>query len=340
MKKIKKILLVGAFSSDPAVYTYATSFYKAFKKLGYEVEKFNPRKLFTSKRFIRFKKTNDFLCNVFLYRKVVQFQPDLIFFIKSENIFPATLRRIKSRFDTFIANFYPDNPFVFWNGNSNSNILLSLPVFDCFLIWSRMLMPVLESAGCKNVYYFPFAYDSDLFKLFDEFIKKDCFCDVCFAGTWDKEREIYLTKLCEKMTNLDLGIWGNMWSENLPKNSVLRNKLKGKAIYPPELINIFKNSKIVLNFIRKQNMTSHNMRTFEVPASGAFLLSERTQEQAEFLFIEGESIECFDGIDELAEKIEFYLDNEFKRLEIINKSKQVVIDFTLEKALENFLKRI
>ena len=340
MKKIKKILLVGAFSSDPHVYTYATSFYKTFKKLGYEVEKFNYRKLFTNKCLVRLKKINDFLCNVFLQRKVVQFQPDLIFCIKAENIFPATLKKIKNKFNTFIVNFYPDNPFVFWNGNSNSNVLLSFPIFDCFLIWSKMLMPILETAGCKNVYYFPFAYDSDLFKDLDEFINKDCFCDVCFVGTWDKEREIYLTKLCEKMSNLDLGIWGNMWSENLPKKSILQKRLKGTAVYPPELTNIFKNSKIVLNFIRKQNMTSHNMRTFEVPASGAFLLTERTIEQSHVLFTEGESIECFDGVDELSEKIEFYLDDEFKRLEVINKSKQIVIDFTLEKVLENFLKRI
>lgn len=63
----------------------------------------------------------------------------------------------------YIVNFYPDNPFVFWNGNSNKNILNSLPYYDCFLIWSKLLIPILKTVGAKDVYYLPFAYDNDIY---------------------------------------------------------------------------------------------------------------------------------------------------------------------------------
>ena len=249
---------------------------------------------------------------------------------------------MKKRHPAVAGNFYPDNPFVFWNGNSNSDVLNSLPLYDCFLIWSKMLMPLLKTAGCKNVYYFPFAYDKDLLEQEIDNLDKKYENEVCFAGTWESEREKWLTQLCEKLPNLKLAIWGNMWHENLSQNSNLRKFFKGKAIYTKEMVKAFRGSKIVLNFIRKQNLTSHNMKTFEIPASGAFMLTQRTEEQANFLFKENENIECFDSIDELIDKIKIYLINDKLRKSIAEKSFENVqkyrMDIVLKDFMENFTK--
>jgi spore maturation protein CgeB len=238
-----------------------------------------------------------------------------------------------------LVNFYPDNPFVFWNGNSNTNVLRALPFYDYFLIWSEYLMPVLESAGCKQAYYFPFACDQDLFSVNDVDIEKHG-GDVCFVGTWDAQREDWLTKLCNRMPDLDLAIFGNLWYEYVPKNSVLRKFLKGKAVYNQNMINIFRKTKIVLNFIRIQNFGAHNMRTMEVPASKAFLLTQRTEEQAEFLFKEGESIACFADIDELVSKIKFYLKHKEEREKITQRGFEQVQHYTMYKVLKRFLKNV
>ena len=338
MKIIKKILVVGKFSVDPDIYTYADSFYKTFKELGYCVKTFDNKK-----KFLFF--SNNFFINIALLIKVLKFKPDLIFLVKSENIFFKTIRILKNKlkilkFKNLIVNFYPDNPFVFWNGNSNSNILRSFPLYDCFLIWSRILIPVLRSAGCKNVYYFPFAYDQDLFskdiKITEEERKKYS-SDVCFVGTWDNEREELLTELCSCLPNLNLKIWGNMWNEKLPQNSILRKKIQNKAIYKERMIKVFRLSKIVLNFIRKQNITSHNMKTFEIPASGAFMLAERTNEQANYLFKEGESIACFNGINELVKKIRFYLQLNDLRKKIMENGIKQAEQFPMKIILKNFM---
>lgn len=329
---IKKVLVVGFFHSDPKVYTYSHSFYKSFKKLGYKTCFFNCKK---TKSFF-----DSYSLNSSLLKAVAQFNPDLIFFVKSNNIFYKTIRKIKDLFGCHIVNFYPDNPFVFWNGNSNSNILKSLPLYDCFLIWSKMLMPILKTAGSKNLYYFPFGFDTDLFSkelTIDDVDKEKYESDVCFIGTWDEQREEWLTNICEQIPYLNLAIWGNLWQEKLSYNSILRTKLKGKAVYLNEMRKAFDCSKIVLNFIREQNSTSHNMRTLEVLANGSFLLTQRTFEQAIYLFKEGQHLDCFDSIEELKEKINFYLNNEDVRKSIAEEGKIESQKFELKILLEKFM---
>ncbi len=352
MRKIKQILVVGEFNSDSKIYTYATSFYKAFKKLGYETFQFNCKqnylKLFGNTHYHlpgALQKFNNYLINHLLIKKVKTINPDLIFFLKAENIYSKTIQtiivlpKIKNN-KNLVVNFYPDNPFVTWNGNSNLNVLNSLPFYDCFLIWSEMLKQPLISVGCKDVYYFPFVYDAEVFERDIRITEKDkslFSSDVCFVGTWDEEREKWLSKLIFKMSGLNLSIWGNMWDEKLSQNSVLRKHLKGKAIYSDDLLKVFRCSKIVLNFIRKQNMTSHNMRTIEVPASQSFLLTERTKEQAELLFTEGKNIECFANIDELIKKINFYLTNDSQRNKLIDAGFEKVKEYEIQKQLGKFL---
>ncbi len=337
MEQLKKILLVGYFNKDKNKYSYSDSFYNKLSELGYTVKKFNYRK-----KIFFLSKVNNWLINFFLCRKAKSFNPDLILFIKAETIYSKTIKKLKNN-NYFMVNFYPDNPFVFWNGNSNKQVLNSLPYYDCFLSWSRALMPVLSSAGCNDVYYFPFAYDKDIFEKNVNLTEQDIDnykSEVCFAGTWDPDREEWLTGLVQKLPNLDLVIYGNLWNENLNNNSVLRPFLKGEAIYRDELIKVFKTSKIVLNFIRKQNMTSHNMRTFEAPATGAFLLTQRTSEQAEELFKEKEGIDCFDSVDELVSKIEFYLKNDDLRRLIADNGKKRVKEFELKIVLKKFMEYI
>ncbi|MFC1894502.1 glycosyltransferase [Candidatus Dependentiae bacterium] len=327
----KKILVVGDFRENKHIYTYANSFYKIFLELDYKVEFFNSREKICSNL-----KLNNYLINLFLIRKVVIFDPEIVFFVKSENIIYKTIKLLKNKFKKKLINFYPDNPFCFWNHNSNSNVLKSLPLYDYFLSWSKMLMPVLESAGCKKVYYFPFAYDQNIYFVDNEVSSfKNYEYDVCFAGTWDLQREKILTQLCEILPDIKLGLWGNLWNKQLSPDSILRFYLQDNAVYLDGLISVFNQSKIILNFIRKQNMTSHNMRTFEVTATGNFLLTQRTHEQACFLFEEGKSIECFDGIEELVEKIKFYLKHQDLREEIAKNG--AVNNFSLKIILKNFM---
>ena len=60
------------------------------------------------------------------------------------------------------------------------------------------------------------------------------------------------------------------------------------------------------------------MRTFEIPAAGGFMLHEYSEEAAEF-FNEGKEAEFFRDIEECADKIKFYSDNDSLRNSILEK---------------------
>lgn len=341
------ILVVGAASHDPAVYTYAPSFYRAFKKLGYsKTTFFNLRASYLP--FINcptqlpraFTKINEYAINYALIQTVKRLQPDLIFFIKANTIFPETIHTIKTYGKPHLVHFYPDNPFVFWNGNSNERILKGLPLFDTFLSWSEMLIEPLLAAGCKQVLYFPFAFDEDIFKnpiivTADDHVRFAS--DVCFIGSWDRDREQWLTDLAAHLPSLSYALWGNGWATHLSQHSPLRKHLRGAAIYGRDMIKAFRLSSINLNFIRTQNMTSHNMRSFEIPASHACMLTQRTIEQAKKLFTEGKNCICFESLEELSTNIVKYLNNSEEREIIIEQAWQQAQRYTLKKELNKLM---
>lgn len=63
-----------------------------------------------------------------------------------------------------------------------------------------------------------------------------------------------------------------------------------------------------INLYRPQNRDSHNMRTFEVPAYGGLLISERNDETICF-FPENECAIMFSSPEELREKILWVIEN-------------------------------
>jgi spore maturation protein CgeB len=267
----------------------------------------------------------------------------MVFFLKSETISGKTIRYLKANSGAILINFYPDNPFTFWNGNSNSNILNSLPYFDYFLIWSEQLVPILTSAGARRVLYFPFAFDGEMFSDKIEIKggeREKIKSDLSFVGSWDEQRQRWLEKLLAKMPELKLNVWGDRWLTNLSEKSQLRACIKGAAIYGSDMIKIYKSSKIVLNFIRKQNLEAHNMRTFEIPACGAFMLTQYTDDQAKTLFRYGHSVQCFKNIEDLVNKIDYFLENDELRLECAKNGFLAVQQYALDKQLLKLFKKI
>ena len=92
----------------------------------------------------------------------------------------------------------------------------------------------------------------------------------------------------------------------------LRKKWRGKEVYLQDQAVVLNAAKISLNILRIQNKGSHNMRTFEVPACGTFVLSERSPEIEEF-FKKDEEIVFFSTPQELKDKALYYLKHRGER---------------------------
>ena len=104
-----------------------------------------------------------------------------------------------------------------------------------------------------------------------------------------------------------INIWGNGWEKSNSHhiNLNIHHKFLYEKNYPQT---IFK-SKINLNFLRKINDDVITSRSLEIPASGGFMLAERTEAQTK-IFQERIEADYFSSKEELLKKTLYYLSNE------------------------------
>jgi len=238
-----------------------------------------------------------------LLSAVAELKPSILLVLKGFYYSPETLVKIRKMSPgTVLMHFNPDNTFNHWHfSNSNAWIRDTIPLYDIHLTWGEFLIPQLRAAGAKQVFYLPFACDPDLHHpiSLNEAERSEFGADVSFVGTCDKEREWWLSHLLDYR----LKIWGGNW-EKAAKS--VRAKWQRKFAIEDDFSKVCDASKINLNFIRKENVPAHNMRTFEIPACGGFMLATRTSEQ-ETILAEGEGMACFSTPEELRNALDRYL---------------------------------
>lgn len=246
-----------------------------------------------------------------LFRKII---PDLVLVYKGYYICPDTIKLIRDSGKALIFCFNGDNPFnIDSPGVSNKNILDSIPQYDCYFIWTSSLIEPLFKAGARKVECLPFGFDPLLHYPVDlsETERRLYGNDIAFVGSWDKERERWL----KEIATFDLGIWGEGYWKTHCKDKSIRNKWREMAVYGENMSKVLNASKVSLNILREQNKENHNMRTFEAPACGAFVLAERSKEE-KYFFEEDKEAVYFSSPEELRDKIVYYLKHEEERKKI------------------------
>jgi spore maturation protein CgeB len=140
-------------------------------------------------------------------------------------------------------------------------------------------------------------------------------CDLVFVGAWQRPRE----KVISAITGLgiDMRMYGPKWLKHSLGNPAMLTSIKKRWLPEEDVVKQYSASKIVLNvnswFTKKKH--GINQRIFDVPACGAFLLTDYVEEIDAF-FKAGEEIETYLSIDELTDKIRFYLNHDAVREEI------------------------
>jgi spore maturation protein CgeB len=219
--------------------------------------------------------------------------PDVIFVIKGRRIPPKTVRALKAVMPSVpLVNFNPDSP---WDGRSGSRQLIeSIAYYDVHFTWSRALIVRFEAASARAVRYLPFAYDPTLHRPLNNGAETRQY-DAVFIGTHDPERD----KLLAGLSGCRIAIWGNGWkrAKHVPKEWI-----KGEAVYGTDGVRCLNTGVAAINILRPQNAGSHNMRTFEIPATRNVLLTGRTAEQESFLH-EGTEMLCYESPDELRQQL-------------------------------------
>lgn len=248
-----------------------------------------------------------------LVQAVGDWRPDVVFVFKGVELTAPTLSRLRAlRNRPLLVNWNPDNPFDFPTANTNRHLIASIPAYDVYFIWDRDLFGPLRDAGARHVEYLPFGYDPEHHHPVELSAseREALGSQICFVGGYTPERAALLARLAD----FEIGIWGTNW-DRLPPGSPLRECLRGGWTWGLEMSKAFSAADIVMNFIRAQNGQAHNMRTFEAPAAGAFMLSTRTRDQVNWL-PEGVGAAYFSDPEEMRARVAYYLDHPDERKRI------------------------
>lgn len=135
-------------------------------------------------------------------------------------------------------------------------------------------------------------------------------CDIAFAGDWETVREQALLRLAGTYRVQIRG----PWRRKLPADSPLRACIAADWFSPDEMPRIAAGAAIVLNLHAwfGQDDRGTNPRVFEAAGCGAFQLCDWKQE-IPGCFADGKELVLYRSLDELEEKVAYWLPREQER---------------------------
>jgi spore maturation protein CgeB len=224
---------------------------------------------------------------------------DVIFVFKGFGIMEKTIIELKKNC-SLIVNFNPDHPFIRYKlSHGGSYILKSLNHFDVYMSYDKKVVhEINENHSCK-AFFMPFGYDIEEIE-YDQIKKNELreINEVCFVGDGDFKRFLILSYLA--FNGIKINVYGNNWKKwygCFNKNIKFKNSIDRDSLYK-----IIKLYRVQLNLLRKHNLNSFNMRTFEIPSVGGIQLMTYTDVISEYFDI-GDEIFVFKNRKELKNNI-------------------------------------
>lgn len=282
-----RITVIGA----GGLYNAEHFFVKAFRSLGNEAIFVDQYEGVTRKFLVRFVTTRFSLSRFALSRLPVNrrefSRSDLILVFKGELLTENTLSRL-SEMNTYL--FYPDTyrfPILLRN---------RIHYFRGIITTTERIEPYVKM-GARRVMTLRWACDPELHRPLQ--ISKAY--DVTFVGTFYPNRWRVLRKL-----RVRPHVFGSLW--------YLKIGIHHPAVHGEEYVRVINESKVNLNIHHPVDLEAEapNMRTFEIAGSGGFLLTERMGCLTKLF----RRVETFSSVNELNEKIEYYLEDEKEREEV------------------------
>lgn len=232
-----------------------------------------------------------------------QTRPDMILALAQAPVSPAVIERLKNL----------DIPIIFWfveNHRATPYWKTLAPHYDYFFAMQKgEFLDDLVSAGSPYSAYLPQAADPAVHHpapITQEEMEKYG-SEFSFMGAGYPNRRKFFAGLLD----LPLAVWGTEWDLNTPLGRRVKNA--NRRMSPEEYVKVFLASGINLNL---HSSLSHpgidpmkdfvNPRTFEIAACGAFQLADHRSGLPEMFKI-GEEIEVFHTVEELRDKIAYYL---------------------------------
>ena len=242
-------------------------------------------------------------------------RPHLLFVFKGNYLTAETLRLVKAR-GAVAINFFPDTSVM----ADGRYIPEALPFYDWVFTTKTFGLPDMERhLGLRNASFLPHAFDPEVHAplALDQMDVDRYASDVSFIGTWSAKKERLLLQLSDALPEVRLRVWGAQWEK---ASNRMRRIAEHQVVLGTEYAKCIRGSRINLGLLveARPGASSGDLitaRTFEIPASGGFMLHERNEEVSRY-FVEGRECAMFSGANELVDQVRHYLANEDERRKI------------------------
>jgi hypothetical protein len=232
--------------------------------------------------------------------------PDLIYIDQGAYLWPKTvaaLRQNNRRLVHYTSEWFGFRAYWY------RHFLKSVNLYDAHVLTFPPSKTYLERMGARRIVMTEFGYDPALHRpihLSDE--ERTRFqSDVVFVGHWEPNTEQIVSTL-----RAAVRVFGPGWARARSLSD--RNQIRGA--YGEDYVKALSAARICLGVLSKWNHNTYsNSRTFEIPAVGGFLLTERTSDHLRY-FAEGKEAEFYGSPEELLRKVQYYLAHDDDRLTV------------------------
>jgi spore maturation protein CgeB len=307
---------------------------EALEDYGFEVHEFDYRKTTLVEKIVfapsllfhNFWHIGIKFVNYRLRKEFKKIEPSVVFVSKGETIYHDSINYFKEN-GAITINWFTD---FFWQSPFFTE---DLSVYD--YVFTVDKMDINNFKNKVNLLFLPFSVQKP--KVNPDFERKRY--NITFIGRWTEERE----KLMYELIKYKPRIWGNKkW-----KDTKVRKYYQGEWLSPKEVLDVYRNSKIVINhhqkFTDELKRTMVNLRVYEASAGGALVLTDFRKDLPLLFKTEGENREVvvYRDYSELKKLIEYYLLNNKERIMIAkNGFKRVLKDHTYHQRVKEIFQII
>lgn len=230
--------------------------------------------------------------------RACRFRPDLVLFIRGDRVAREALVQVREATHCRMVNWLSDNVFRL------RSVLECLALYDRVFVKDSWVLEELRRAGHDNLDYLGQCCDPLLHRTVELSARQRQYygSDLAMVGA------IYPRRLAvlEAMSDFDLKVWLEFPNLRLPRTSPVRASVVRRRTFGIEQTRVFNAARIVLNTHHEQDIHGVNLRTFEAAGCGAFQTVEWREDLARFFDI-GREIVTFRSVEELRDKVRYYL---------------------------------
>ncbi len=253
--------------------------------------------------------------NRMVLKRMKEMRPDVVHFYQGHHYHAETIAQVAEV--TFASGLHCDDPFGRPERREYRLLMKALPEYDGYHLNRQCNVAEAAAFGVKRArvlmtYYIPWLHYPCSLSAQEQQTWES---DVVFAGHVEPDLRIECLSRAAR-SGIKCRIFGGeaQWRSALP-GDVYRVVQPTPKVRGSDYRKALCASKIGACFFSKWNRDQYTNRSWEIPACGVFLLSERTPAMQEF-YSEGKEAEFFESPEEFINKVQFYLRNEATRKRI------------------------